>query len=104
MNRDNNKVANGFMVVARALTSENKYEVRRLQNDIIIYLFRDSNLVACPRLQDRNSMERIECRRECRSKHSLLSKRIVNSTFKGKFNDEDCHLYEKYLTQKLTTL
>ena len=38
MNREHDKLANDYMAVVRTLTSENKVEVRRLQNDIIIYL------------------------------------------------------------------
>ena len=38
MNMEHNKLANDYMAVVRSLTSENKVEVKRLQNDIIIYL------------------------------------------------------------------
>ena len=38
MNMEHNKLANDYMALVRSLTSENKVEVKRLQNDIIIYL------------------------------------------------------------------
>ena len=38
MNKEHDKLANDYMAVVRTLTSENKVEVRCLQNDIIIYL------------------------------------------------------------------
>ena len=38
LNRKDDNLVNEYMIVVRMLTSENKYDVRLIQNDIIVYL------------------------------------------------------------------